>query len=104
MLESIKQFNKGIKKYIPQSLILNVVSATNLYNNINRDILKGYFNDYPNTALNLYTIKGKLWDISKGITNVTPFTEIEIITLKANDYIKDNKFKIPLWYYNPNSY
>lgn len=83
------------KTYVPQVMYLTDAQKVRLLNKLVEDFQKGFFEKFSNTKETIWFIIGKLQDK----INLSDF---EIVTLKANDYIRDNKFRLPLWYYSTN--
>jgi len=83
------------KTYVPQILFLTNDQKFRLQDKLIEDYKKGFFDKFSNTKETIYSIIGKLYE------NIN-LSDFEIVTLKANDYIRDNKFRLPLWYYSTN--
>lgn len=97
--ETTKKVFSSKSKFVPKPVVIDYTSANILGCRINADLQKGYFDNFPEVENIMRIIVGKCISITaNSVIKEIPFTNLEAVTLKANDYIRDKYFRLPLWY------
>jgi len=96
--ETTKKVFSSKGKFVPKPIVITEELSNKLYIQFVADLKAGYFDKFPEVEKVILNIKEKCLEIGIHLIEEYTLTDLEAVTLKANDYIRDKYFRLPLWY------